>query len=55
MTKFTTVLASLLRHLSRFDFEKAVKKHLADKGTRALSTLTSSNRWCTGSLRGVAD
>ncbi|MFP3089188.1 DUF4372 domain-containing protein, partial [Treponema sp. TIM-1] len=38
MTKFTTVLASLLRHLSRSDFEKAVKKHQADKGVRTLST-----------------
>jgi hypothetical protein len=38
MTKFTTVLASLLRHLSRSGFEKAVKSHQADKGVRTLST-----------------
>ena len=35
MTKYTTVLASLLRHLSRSDFEKAVKSRQADKGVRA--------------------
>ncbi|MDR2618933.1 MAG: DUF4372 domain-containing protein, partial [Treponema sp.] len=38
MTKYTTVLAGLLRHLSRSDFEKAVHKHHADKGVRTLST-----------------
>jgi hypothetical protein len=32
--KYTTVLASLLSHLSRSDFGKAVKNHRADKGVR---------------------
>jgi hypothetical protein len=34
MTKYTTVLGSLLRHLIISDFEKAVKKRQADKGVR---------------------
>ncbi|MDR1253116.1 MAG: DUF4372 domain-containing protein [Treponema sp.] len=38
MTKYTTVFAGLLRHLSRSDFEKAVKSHQADKEVRTLST-----------------
>jgi hypothetical protein len=36
MTKFTTVLGNVLRHLSRSDFGKAVKEHQADKGVRTL-------------------
>jgi hypothetical protein len=52
MTKFTTVLASLLRHLSRSDFEKAVKKHLADKGTRTLSTFDFFKQMVYGQLSG---
>jgi hypothetical protein len=38
MTKYSTALASLLRHLSRSDFEKVVREHKADKGARTLST-----------------
>ncbi|MDR1948702.1 MAG: DUF4372 domain-containing protein, partial [Spirochaetaceae bacterium] len=38
MTKFTTVLGSLLSHLSRSVFGKAVQKYHADKGVRTLST-----------------
>jgi hypothetical protein len=38
MTKHTTVFTSLLRHLSRSEFEKAVRTHQADKGVRTLST-----------------
>jgi hypothetical protein len=52
MTKFTTVLASLLRHLSRTDFGKAVKKHLADKGTRTLSTFDFFKQMVYGQLSG---
>jgi hypothetical protein len=38
MTKYTTVLAGLLRHLSRSDFENAVDAHKTDKKTRKMST-----------------
>jgi hypothetical protein len=38
MTKHTTVLASLLRHLSTFDFRNAVDAHKTDRGVRNLST-----------------
>jgi hypothetical protein len=38
MTKHTTVLASLLRYLSRSDFENAVEAHKTDKGVRRMST-----------------
>jgi hypothetical protein len=44
MTKHTTVLAGLLRHLSGSDFGKTVKKHQADKGVRTLSTF-DWNAW----------
>jgi hypothetical protein len=47
MTKFTTVLASLLRHLSRSDFGKAVKTHQADKGVRTLPTFDFFKQMCT--------
>jgi hypothetical protein len=52
MTKFTTVLASLLRHLSRSDFEKAVQKHQADKGVRTLSTFDFFKLMVYGQLSG---
>jgi hypothetical protein len=52
MTKFTTVLASLLRHLSRSDFEKAVQKHQADKGVRTLSTFNFFKVMVYGQLSG---
>jgi hypothetical protein len=45
MTKHTTVVASLLSHLSRSGFEKAVKDYQADKGVR---TLPSALRPATG-------
>jgi hypothetical protein len=34
---YTTVVASLLSHLSRSDFGKAVEEHQADKRVRILS------------------
>jgi hypothetical protein len=52
MTKYTTVLASLLRHLSRSDFGKAVKKHQADKGVRTLSTFDLFKMMVYGQLSG---
>jgi hypothetical protein len=52
MTKCTTVLASLLRHLSRSDFEKAVKSHQADKGVRTLSTFDFFKQMVYGRLSG---
>ena len=52
MTKYTTVLASLLRHLSRSDFEKAVKSRQADKGVRALSTFDFFKQMVYGQLSG---
>ena len=38
MNKHTTILSSLTSHLSRSDFEKAVKDHQGDKGVRTLRT-----------------
>jgi hypothetical protein len=52
MTQYTTVLASLLRHLSRSDFEKAVKNHHADKGVRTLSTFDFFRMMAYGQLSG---
>jgi hypothetical protein len=52
MTKFTTVLASLLRYLSRSDFGKAVNKHQADKGMRTLSTFEFFKQMVYGQLAG---
>jgi putative transposase len=52
MTKYTTVLASLLSHLSRSDFEKAVKSHHADKGVRTLSTFDFFKMMVYGQLSG---
>jgi hypothetical protein len=52
MTKFTTVLAGMLRHLSRSDFERAVKKRRADKGTRTLSTFDLFKQMVYGQLAG---
>ena len=37
MTKYTTVFADLLRHLSRSDFESAVSAHNGDFRVRTLS------------------
>jgi hypothetical protein len=52
MTKSTTVLAGLLRHLSRSDFEKAAKSHQADKGVRTLSTFDFFKQMVYGQLSG---
>ena len=52
MTKFTTVLAGLLRHLSRSGFEKAVKDHQADKGVRTLSTFDFFRMMIYGQISG---
>jgi hypothetical protein len=52
MTKHTTVLAGLLRRLSRSDFEKAVKKHQADKGVRTLTTFDLFKMMVYGQLAG---
>jgi hypothetical protein len=52
MTKYTTVLANLLRHLSRSGFEKAVKDHQADKGVRTLSTFDLFRMMVYGQLSG---
>jgi hypothetical protein len=52
MTKFTTVLAGLLRHLSRSDFGKAVKKHQADKGVRTLPAFDFFKMMIYGQLSG---
>jgi hypothetical protein len=52
MTKHATVLASLLRHLSRSDFGKAVKQRHADKGVRTLSTFDFFKQMVYGQLAG---
>jgi hypothetical protein len=52
MTKYTTVLASLLRHLSRSDFEKSVKQRQADKGVRTLPTFDFFKQMVYGQLSG---
>ena len=52
MTKYTTVLANLLRHLGRSDFEKAVKSRQADKGVRTLSTFDFFKQMVYGQLSG---
>jgi hypothetical protein len=52
MTKHTTVLAGLLSHLSRSDFEKAVKEYRADKGARTLSTYNFFKMMAYGQLSG---
>jgi hypothetical protein len=52
MTKFTTVLAGLLRHLSRSDFEKAVKERQRDKGVRTLPTFDFFRQMVYGQLSG---
>jgi hypothetical protein len=46
------VLAGLLRHLSGSDFEKAVKKHRADKGVRTLSAFDLFKQMVYGQLSG---
>ena len=38
MSKHTTVLGNLLSHLDRSEFEKAVREHNGNKGTRTLDT-----------------
>jgi hypothetical protein len=52
MTKYTAVLASLLRHLSRSDFGKAVKERQADKGVRTLSIFDFFRMMVYGQLSG---
>jgi hypothetical protein len=52
MTKYTTVLANLLRHLSRSGFEKAVKDRQTDKGVRTLSTFDFFKQMVYGQLSG---
>jgi hypothetical protein len=52
MTKHATVLASLLRHLSRPGFEKAVKDHQADKGVGTLSTFDFFRAMIYGQIAG---
>jgi hypothetical protein len=52
MTKHTTVLAGLLRHLSGSDFGKAVQKHQADKGVRNLTTFDLFKMMIYGQLSG---
>jgi hypothetical protein len=52
MTKHATVLASLLRHLSRSDFEKAAKSRQADRGVRTLSTFDFFRQMVYGQLSG---
>jgi hypothetical protein len=52
MTKYTTVFASLLRHLSRSEFEKAVSAHQADKGVRTLTTFDLFKQMAYGQLAG---
>jgi hypothetical protein len=52
MTKHTTVLAGLLRHLSRSDFGKAVQNHQADKGVRNLPTFDFFKMMVYGQLSG---
>jgi hypothetical protein len=52
MTKFSTVLAGLLRHLSRSGFGKAVKNHHADKGMRSLQTFDFFKQMVYGQLSG---
>jgi hypothetical protein len=46
------VLADLLRHLSRSDFEEAVKKRRMDKGVRTLSTFDFFKIMVYGQLSG---
>ncbi|GHU86413.1 hypothetical protein FACS189473_5640 [Spirochaetia bacterium] len=52
MTKHTTVLSSLTSHLSRSEFEKAVKDHQGDKGVRALKTYDFFKMMSYGQLSG---
>jgi hypothetical protein len=52
MTRFAAVLASLLRHLSGTDFEKAVKTRQADKGVRTLSAFEFFKMMVYGQLSG---
>jgi hypothetical protein len=52
MTKYTTVLANLLSHLSRSNFGKAVKDHQADKGVRTLPTWDFFKMMAYGQLSG---
>jgi hypothetical protein len=52
MIKFSTVLGGLLRHLSGSDFGKAVKKRLADKGTRTILTFDFFEQMIYGQLAG---
>jgi hypothetical protein len=50
MTRHTTVLAGLLSHLSRSDFEKAVKERQTDKGVRThMRTVKQNSRSAEGS------
>ena len=52
MNKHTTVLSSLTSHLSRSDFEKAVKDHQGDKGIRTLRTYDFFKMMTYGQLSG---
>ncbi|MDR3058030.1 MAG: DUF4372 domain-containing protein, partial [Prevotella sp.] len=52
MNKYTTVLSSLTSHLSRYDFEKAVKDHQGDKGVRTLTTYDFFKMMIYGQLSG---
>ncbi|GHV12429.1 IS4 family transposase [Spirochaetia bacterium] len=52
MNKHTTVLSSLTSHLSRSEFEKAVKDHQGDKGVRALKTYDFFKMMAYGQLSG---
>ncbi|MDR1288392.1 MAG: DUF4372 domain-containing protein [Treponema sp.] len=55
MTKYTTVLASLLSSLNRSNFDRAVQRHRADKGIRSLSILACFKQiWCTDRLQAVS-
>jgi hypothetical protein len=53
MTKYATVVANLLSHPSRSDFDRAVKERQADKGIRSLSTLACFEQMAYGQLAGI--
>jgi hypothetical protein len=52
MTRYATVLADLTRHLSRSEFEKAVRTYNADKGVKTLKTRDMFRQTCYGQLSG---
>jgi hypothetical protein len=52
MNKHTTVLSSLTSHLSRSEFEKAVKDYQGDKGVRTLKTYDFFKMMAYGQLSG---